>query len=89
MVKKRAKLSGQATKMMFSEEIQAEENNKKKSATEKKSAAIKKKQPAKPTVVPQDFIKKITALKDLIKEFKKMVDSEEFKKMKVRDLERY
>lgn len=89
MVKKRAKLAGQATEMMFSEEGQAEERDKKKSATEKKGASPKKKQPAKPTVVPQDFIKKVSALKDLIKEFKKLVDGEEFKKMKVGDLGKY
>ncbi|GAB4373091.1 MAG: hypothetical protein Kow0042_16800 [Calditrichia bacterium] len=85
MVKKRAKLSGQGKALFFSEGEPPKTGEEKKPAPSPKKV---KKEPSK-SIAPKDFIQKINALKDMILQFKQLVDSEEFKKLRAKDLKKY
>lgn len=83
MVKKRAVLSGQGKKLFFSEEKQPS-REKAASVPEKTTQTDSSKSEKDP-----DLIRKIRLLKDLVGQFKKLTDSNDFKKMRMHDLKAY
>ena len=87
MVKKRVKLSSQAIEKFFQETNSQEGDEKTKTTPGKNDISSNAKESKSFTVViPEEFIEKINALKEIVRQFKDVVKPEEFKKMTCNDL---
>jgi hypothetical protein len=90
MVKKRTKLSGQGKKMFFSDADSQLEAEEKESVTESgkvKGSESSGKSDA-PPAVPEDFVQKVKAIKETIRQFKELVDQDVFKDFRGKDFKK-
>lgn len=87
MVKKRAKLAGQGREFFFSAEHKAQAKPGKEEIPAPEASAPAPSGTGK-SASTGDLAARIKALQKLIKEFKKTVTSEEFNRLRLRDVEK-
>jgi hypothetical protein len=87
MVRKRAKLKGQGKEAFFSDTETQADKGEMRSPDEKKKLTASGKKKSTLATVPPDFREKVQALKQMIRQFKALVEPEEFNKLTGRDLE--